>query len=287
MLVSSKTKHTVLILGASGYIGHTIYSELRAYFETYGTYCNQAGTYKNNQAFFQYDVLAGNLEALLQQTNPSVIISCLKGDYKAQYQTHKKLASYVALHHHCRFFFLSSFTVFDAKFEYPSFENDKPASISEEGRFKISVEKLLLDTIPAQTTILRLPYVLGVNAPLLIQLRQAIKYKASFELYPNLIVSATTANKLSQQVHYLINKGTDGIYHLCSEDVIHHDDLFLEICYKTGGKLPVIKNVYGRNEDSYLALLPKHNTLPETYQITTQQVIDDCTLREEIITLKN
>lgn len=283
----SKTKHTVLILGASGFIGHTVYSELRAYYDTYGTYCQQSENYKDNQAFFHFDVSTGGLDAILFKTQPSIIISCLQGNYADQYKAHELLVHYIAQQHYCKLFYMSSHSVFDAKFQFPSFENDKPQSISDQGRFKISVEKLLLEHIPAQTLILRLPLVLGVTSPLLTQLRQAIKYKASFELYPNLIISATTADKISQQVHYLINKAEDGIFHLCSEDVMHHDDLFLEICQKTGGKLPVIKNVFSRNEDSYLALLPKLNPFPETYQITMQQVIDDCTLREEIVTLKN
>lgn len=282
-----KTKHTILILGASGFIGNVLYRELLSYFSTFGTYCAQEGIYKDNQVFFKFCAEEDSIIEILDEVKPTVIISSLKGDFKALLKTYQDIATYVAKNHTSRILFLSAAEVFDGLYEFPSYENDTPKAESEYGRHKLAIEKLLLEQIPAQTTILRLPMVLGVTSPRLIQLRQASKHKAVFEVYPNLIVSITTVDKLAQQVHYIVNQHLDGIFHLASEDVIHHEDLFRELCEKLGDEPPIFKSVFQRNEDSYLALLPKKNKLPKSYRITVAEIIDACTLKEEISTFKN
>ncbi len=275
----------ILILGASGYLGNTLYKELLSYFDVYGTYCNQVGVFGENQVFFRYNVEGGGLDSLLAHIQPTVIISALKGDHRAQYRAHETLVEY-SLATDARILFLSTVHVFDGKGEFPSYENDKPASNSDVGRFKISIEKLL-QTLPKKNyAILRLPLVLGVNSPSVFQLKQAIKYHEHFEIFPNLIVSVTTADKFAQQVHYILNQRGHGIYHLASKDIIHHDDLFKEISEKISDKKPIFKSAYSSNEDTYLALLPKKNKLPKNYRITVAEVIEDSTLKEEIITLK-
>ena len=105
-------------------------------------------------------------------------------------------------------------------------------------------------------------------------------------MFPSLIVSATTQSKVAQQIHYIINKDLNGIFHLSSEDVMHHDELFRDISEKISHKKPIFKNVFSRNDDHFLAILPKVNLLPKNYRITLEEVIADSTLKDEIITLK-
>ncbi|WP_432410578.1 sugar nucleotide-binding protein [Rasiella sp. SM2506] len=282
-----KTKHTILILGASGFIGNALYRELLSYFNTSGTYCTQEGLYGENKVFFKFCAEEDSSTEILAEVKPTVIISALRGEYKALLKTHQDIANYVAENHDSRILFLSSAGVFDALYKFPSYENDTPKAESDYGRYKLAVEKLLLEQIPAQSTILRLPMVLGVTSPRLIQLRQASKHKAAFEVYPNLIISITTADKLAQQIHYIVNQQLDGIFHLASEDVIHHEDLFRELCEKLGDEPPIFKSVFQHNEDRYLAILPKKNKLPKSYRITVAEVVDVCTLKEEISTFKS
>ncbi len=277
----------ILILGASGFIGSNLYKELQSYFDVYGTYCGNENAYGDNQAYYKYCVEEDDIKPILNEIQPDAIISSLRGDFKNQYLAHKAICDYVYHHHQCRLLYLSSVNVFDGKFKLPSYENDRPLSESDYGKFKISVERLLLENIPAQTTILRLPMVLGIHSPRIVQLRQAIKHYAAFEVYPNLTISLTTADKIAQQIHYIIRKELDGIYHLSSIDMIHHEDLFREITSKLGDAVPIFKSVYRSNDDSYLAILPKKNKLPKQYRISVAEVIDDCTLNEEIITIKN
>ena len=279
-------KHKVLILGATSFIGKVIYHELCQFMVTYGTYQRADETFEDNEAFIKLDSSLANTAALLMDLAPTIIISCLEGDHKAQYEAHEAIAYYVASHADCTLLHLSSSKVFDAVYQFPSYENDEQAAASNFGKFKISVEKLLLKTIPNQVSILRIPMILGPYSPALIHLREAIKNKANFEVFPNRIISITTVNKLTQQVHYIINKNKTGIFHLASEDVVHHEDLFTEICEKAHGKFPVFQRVFTRNDDTYQAILPKENKLPKNYRITVQEVIDDCIMNEEIASLK-
>jgi len=279
-------KHTILILGASGYLGNNIYHELCNYFDTYGTYFMTNGVYEKNQAFLYYTTEKQNINTILEETKPSIIISALGTNLKHQLTEYKKVCDYVACNHYSRFFLLSSVSVFDGIVAFPSYENDRPVSISAKGKFLIAAEKLIQTKISAQGAILRLPLVLGNNSPIITQLRQATRHKADFEVYPDTIVSITTAGKIAQQIHYLINKSEEGIFHLSSKNLIHHHDLFTEICEKYNGEFPVFKNVYTSNEDRYLAILPKLRKLPKTYRISVAEVIENCIL-EDISTIRN
>lgn len=275
----------ILILGASGFIGQALYKELRPYFDVYGTYFKQEGAYRENQVYFPFEVEQNGLEELLDSLRPQIVISCIKGPDAATHKLHEHLVDH-ALDHGTRVIYLSSQKVYDAQGAYPAYEYDPPQSISKEGKKHIAIERILAGLPAAQRLVLRLPLVLGVNAPLIFQMKQAAKHQASFEVYPNAIVSATTVDKLAQQVHYLINKQKSGIYHLSSTDVMHHEDLFREICQKVCNRPPIFKSVYDSNEDRYQAILPKHQMLPRNYRITIPEVIAASTLNEDIETIK-
>jgi dTDP-4-dehydrorhamnose reductase len=275
----------ILILGASGFIGNTLYKELLPYYDVYGTFASQEGLFAENQVFFKYEVEDGNLKRILETVHPSIIISAVKGNPKALYKAHELLCNYV-LQTESKLLFISCASVFDAKGEFPSFEDDIPLSESIEGKLKVSLERIIRQLPKEKFVITRLPFVLGVTSPTIIQLKQAIKHQATFEVFPSLIISATTQSKFAQQIHYIINKNLSGIFHLSSEDVMHHDELFRDISEKISHKKPIFKSVYSSNEDRFLAVLPKENLLPKNYQITLDEVIADSTLKDEIETLK-
>jgi dTDP-4-dehydrorhamnose reductase len=279
-------KQRILILGGSGFIGNALYKELLSYFEVHCTYCRQHGAFSENQIFNKFCVEEDSMLLLLNEIQPTIIISAISGDFKCQFEAHQQIVNYALINDYCSVLYLSSSEVFDGKFRHPSYENDLTLSETALGKFKISVEKLLLETIPKQTTILRLPMVLGINSPEIIHLRQCIRHNANFEVFPNLIITATTINKVSQQIHYIINQSLLGIFHLASNDMVHHEDLFREITSKMGDKMPIFKSVFSSNEERYNAILPKENKLPNSQQITVSQVIEECSLNEEIMSIK-
>ncbi len=275
----------ILILGASGFIGNAIYKELLPYFNVSGTYFSSKPEFEENKVLFQFNVEKDNINTILEEVQPNFIISSLRGDFESQFNIHQQLVEYILKQKKCRILYLSTVNVFDAKYKFPSYEYDAVLADSEYGRFKVSIEKLVATLPLSKYAILRLPIVLGVNSPRLIQLKKASQHQADFEVFPNLIVSITTANKIAQQIHYIINKNKVGIFHLASNDVIHHSDLFKELSDLLSLNQVIFRQIFTSNEEGYLAILPKENKLPRNYRITVSQVINECTLKEEITTL--
>lgn len=279
-------KHRIFILGASGFIGNALYKELYPYFDVHGTYCTQLGTFSENRVFHHFCAENHSLSPLLSQIRPTIIISAIKSDSGQQLEAHRQIVDYALLDPSRTVLFISSAEVFNAKKHRPFYEDDPVLSESDSGKSKIHIEKLLREKLPLQTTIVRLPMVLGINSPVIFHLRQCIRHRASFEVFPNLVITATTINKVCQQIHYIINQSLCGIFHLASNELIHHDELFMEITSRIGEKTPIFKSVFRSNEDSYKAILAKKNQIPRQYQITVSEVIEESSLSEEIVSIK-
>jgi len=267
-------KHRVLILGASGYIGNSIYKELGPYFRTFGTYRTSKKEFERNKQFFQYNVEEDDVYEILEICKPSIIISALRGDFNAQTIAHQHIAEY-ALEFDSKVIFLSSANAFDAYSKYPSYELDKTLSHSVYGHFKIKIENLLLRLPKRQVAIVRLPMVFGANCPRIQQIKQHIRAKDPVEVFPNLIMNVTLDKKVTQQIHYIINRNKYGVFHLGSTDLVHHDEFLKEIItFITEGNVQ-LKHVFTTNDDRYLAVLPKFNKLPKHLQITSDKVLEE------------
>lgn len=267
-------KHRILILGASGYIGNAIYKELGPYFRTFGTYRTPNKEFNNNKQFFHYNVEEDDVYEILEVCKPTIIISALRGDFQAQTIAHQHIAEY-ALEFSSKIIFLSSANVFDAYSKYPSYEIDKTLSHSIYGHFKIKIENLLLRLPKKQVAIVRLPMIFGVNCPRIQEIKQLISDKESVEVFPNLIMNVTLDKKVTQQIHYIINRNKYGIYHLGSTDLVHHDEFIQDIIANLTEEKVTLKHVFTTNEDRYLAVLPKFNKLPKHLQITSAKVLEE------------
>lgn len=274
-MIKREEKHRILILGVSGFIGGAIYKELYAYFRTFGTYNTTNKYFEKNKQFFQYNIEEDDVYEILNITKPTIIISALRGDFASQLITHQHVAEYV-LAHKIKLIFISSANVFDAYSKYPSYETDKTLSNSIYGHFKIKIENMLLRLPKKHVAILRLPMVFGVQSPRIQEIQNQIIEKEPIEVFPNLVMNVTTDFKVTQQIHYIINRNKSGIFHLGSSDLVHHDDFIKEIVDTFNHKKQVTyKNVYTTNDERYLAVLPKYNLLPKHLQILSQQIVQE------------
>lgn len=262
-----------MILGGSGFIGNAIYKELCNYFDTYGTYCHASNSFGSNKQFFHYNLEEDDIIELLERVRPQVIISALRGSFAAQVIAHEHMMEYVSTQK-CTFYFMSSANVFDAYSKYPSYELDKTLSESVYGRLKIRIENMLLRLPADKMGILRMPMVFGNSSPRIREMKNAILANEPVEVFPNLILNVTSDDKVTQQIHYLINRNKTGIFHLGSSDLTHHEDFVKEVLERVGTFNPILKRVYTTNEDRYLAVLPKTNKLPKNLQFTYQDIID-------------
>jgi len=267
-------KHRILILGASGYLGNAIYKELGPYFKTFGTYRTPKKEFETNKQFYQYNVEEDDVYEILEAARPTVIISALRGDFNAQTIAHQHIAEY-ALEFGSKIIFLSSANAFDAYSKYPSYELDKTLSHSIYGHFKIKIENMLLRLPKKQVAVLRLPMVFGNNCPRIQEMKSLITENESVEIFPNLIMNVTLDKKVTQQIHYIVNRNKHGVFHLGSTDLVHHDEFVKNILSSLTDKKVLLKHVYTTNEDRYLAVLPKFNKLPKHLQITIDKVLEE------------
>ena len=265
-------KKKILILGASGFVGNAIYKEVCSYFDTYGTYCSNK-TFRANQQFFPYDMNEDDIFQVLEKVKPDVVVSTLRGDFRAQIQAHQHLMEYL-LKHECKLYFISSANVFDAYSKFPSYETDKTLSESVYGRLKIKIENMMMRLPKEKTAILRIPMVFGNTSPRIREIKNNLDSNEPIEVFPNLIINVINDDRLTQQIHYLINRNKTGIFHLGSIDLIQHEEFIKEVIQKMGNYHPILKRVFTTNEDRYLAALPKYNMLPKNLRITYQEIID-------------
>ncbi len=263
----------ILIIGGSGFLGNAIYKELCNYFDTYGTFFSARKSFENNQQFIKYDMNEDDVFWVLKKIKPNIIISAVRGDFGAQVQAHQHIVEYIS-ENDSKLYFISSANVFDAYSKYPSYEHDKTLSESVYGRLKIKIENMLLRIPKEKMGILRVPMVFGNSSPRIKEIKRFILENEPIEVFPNLILNVTNDDKLTQQIHYLINHDKSGIYHLGSSDLVHHEDFIKEVVERIGNFNPIYKRVFTTNEDRYLAVLPKDNKLPKNLQVSYQDVIN-------------
>ena len=272
-MIKRESKHRILILGVSGFLGSAIYKELCPYFRTSGTYNTTNKALEKNHQFFHYNYEEDDIYEILDIVKPTIIISALRGDFSKQVMLHRHLAEYLLLEN-TKLIFLSSANVFDAYSKYPSYEQDKTLSNSIYGHFKIKIENMLLRLPKKKVAIVRLPMVFGSQSPRLIEILQLIDLNEPIEVFPNLVMNVTSDNKLTQQIHYIINRNKSGVFHLGSNDLVHHDDFIKEIIETLHLEHKAkYKQVFTTNDERYLAVLPKFNKLPKHLQLVSQDIL--------------
>jgi len=266
------SKKKILILGGSGFLGNAIYKELSSYFDTYATYNTDNSTFNKNQKFYAFNYETEPIDILLDTLKPTVIISAVRGNFTSQVQVHFQIINWLKKNS-SKLIFLSSSNVFDNFHHFPSYEYDKTFSESIYGRFKIKIENALLRLPTNKYVIARLPMIFGHGSPRINEFKLHHKLNAPIEVFPNVIINATTLSKFTQQIHYIINRNRRGVFHLGSNNLIHHFDLIKDICDELKLTNPIFKQVFNSNNDRYLAVLPKDNKLPKNLQLTINDVV--------------
>jgi dTDP-4-dehydrorhamnose reductase len=121
--------------------------------------------------------------------------------------------------------------------------------------------------------------VFGSQSPRILEITNHIQENTPVEIFPNLIINVATDSKITQQIHYIINRNKHGIFHLGSTDLIHHDDFIKDVVNTLQLQSKVVyKRVYTTNDERYLAILPKYNTLPKHLQALSQDLLKDLEL---------
>ena len=264
-------KHRILILGGSGFIGQKLYKELSPFIDTYATFCHHQ-EFENNYRFFSLDVCEDDIVPLLDEIKPTQIISLLRGPYAHLVLTHRHIIEWLSIHK-AQIIFMSSANVFDAYTQFPNYENDKTLSVSPQGKYQIQIENSLMKLPERKWTILRVPMIFGNQSPRLQELKSQILQGEAIEVFPNLSLNVTFADKLAQQIHYIINRNKKGILHLGSKDLCLHEDFIRSLIDQLGNFHPTLKRVYTTNDIRYSAVIAKDRPLPKYLQFDVNDVI--------------
>lgn len=272
-----KSTERILIIGGSGYLGRALYREFQSFYQVYGTFCHANEFWENHGAFVKYNSHQDELNPILHEIQPTHVIFNLWSDHKPGLTAMDELVQY-AYAYNIKVTLLSHVMVFDAAEQYPALPSYRTQSLSNTGRYFIELEKLLQKLPDEQWLIARTAMIIGINSPVVKDIKMKLIENEPIEVFPNLTVSATTRDMVISQIHYLVNQKSNGIVHCASVDLIHHIDLIVEICERLGHNAPRLTHVYNSNKETYLALMSPENFWPEHLNIDIQEVINQGTL---------
>ncbi len=258
----------ILILGASGLAG----AEIRRTLDTpgnlvYGSCRNPAGA----AGLCRYDLDGpGDLEAVLEETRPEAIVSCLRGDYEKQLEAHRTAGDYLA-GRGGRMVYLSTANVFDGETDRPHYEDDPPKAESDYGRFKIACERLLAERLGEKLAVLRLPEIWGRSAPRLRALKEADRTAGTAPVYDNIRINFTTDRQAAKWTEYILQQNLGGIFHAGTRDERTHGAFRRQLAKALG--LEGIRWEANLSEGCQ-SILPGRREIPEELHISVDGVLD-------------
>lgn len=258
----------VLILGASGYVGSSIYHQLSKHYEVYGTY-HSSNRDNEDDHFFHMDIQTNEIESLLETIQPDVILSSLRGEFDQQTRLHRRIADYVASDSKRKMIFISTANVFDGDLSKPHYESEETNPQSDYGTYKANCEKLLQDHLGHQCIILRIPAVWGVDCPRLNQLRTA----KQLDSVTNFNINITTNRQIAEVVEFILDEDRKGIFHIGTTDQMDYFQLQKMICRQLQIKEPEFQ-IEKEDETCNQVLFSERSDLPEQLKQTISDVID-------------
>jgi dTDP-4-dehydrorhamnose reductase len=261
----------ILILGESGYAGQAIAQKLDENYEIYGTYNTQTNLYCNNDKMYRLEL--GNtdtIKSILDNIQPQIVISCLRGDFQLQLDVHSLIANYLTDKNDGRIIYISTANVFDAKSKEPHYELNKTASKTDYGNFKIKCEQMLQDKLGDKCIVIRVPQIWGKDCPRILKLIEDTKKSIPIITYPNVYANYTSNIQIAEWIEYIIKKDLRGIFHIGTQDTYDYMQFQLELSRALGLNEPVFEKEL-ITEKCFQAVLPGRMEIPDNLQM---KVID-------------
>lgn len=264
----------ILILGASGFVGNTIFNVLDKDHDVYGTYFSQIHKYADMKKMYHLDISKyGQIEQIMEETSPQVIISCLRGDFQNQLKIHRKAAEYIYNLSGSKLIYLSTANVFDALDTSSHTENEAMSSESEYGNFKISCENTLTEILGEKAIIIRIPFIWGKDSPRLKKLILDIQNGASVTVWSNLLTNHTTDIQIAAFTQAIIDKDMKGIFHVGSDKPCSYVEFIKALILKLQLPMPVFE-FEELPYKSYLAVLSGRSDIPAPLKMTNKDIIN-------------
>lgn len=257
----------LFILGDSGLVGSAIINLLRDDYDITGVSRDLIPEAKWKH--LKFDLELNQLMPILEATQPHVIISCTRGDFDKQLETHLEIVKY-ASQSNAKVYFFSTANVFDGTPDSVKTETDLVNASSAYGRFKIDCEKLLMEGLAEKAIILRLPMVFGEKAPRVKEIIATLRNEKSLELYENLIFTSIWDTQIAYMFKHIMESDLKGIFHLTSKDIMDHTTYYGKFLNQNAStETGKIKH----QEPYYLALGTVRSELVD-YEYSNEDVIE-------------
>jgi len=262
----------VLILGISGLVGKALLRELEDNYDVYGTY-NTRKLDKHRDKIFKLDLNDSNcIKQILDNIKPNIIISCLRGDFDKQLDTHIVVAEYCK-NNDSKMYFCSTANVFDNDPSKGHYEGNPTNPQSDYGKYKVSCEVELKRILSEDVVIFRLPMILGKDSPRFNTWMDSLNKGLELEVYSNLYMTSITDVMLAKQIHYIIKNDLKGIFHLATDDIINQVDFISYLSEKLGYNNVKLRKMEAGEGKYYLAVISNRTDLPKELRMSNEDVI--------------
>lgn len=218
---------TVLIIGATGYIGNCIYKSAKKKFKVIGTKCQS-----NDPTFLKFNLLKDNISRIdsqIQDTEKCALICAADANIEYCFQHkqeayQKNVIATIQLINQLNHFgyhivFLSTDNVFNGeKGNYT--EEDIQTPINEYGKMKTEVENYLLQQIP-NSCIMRIGKIVGnftSEKDLLVEWYKKANQKESIFCINGNILTLTHIDDIVKSFLLIVENNIKGLYHIVGNE---------------------------------------------------------------------
>lgn len=259
----------VLLLGSTGLVGRAIREALGGDYEIIPA----AGHRKPEGGYCLPAEEPERLLETLRQEKPEIVISTIRGDYRAQLAFHEVLADWMEGEEK-RLLYLSTANVFDGDLSRPWTEADEPRPESDYGVFKRDCEEMLRKKLGAQLIIFRLCTVWAPDCPRIRLLADHARNGKPHHTWLGDQVNITLARQVGDYAKHVLKHDLRGIFHVGTTDTVDYFAFEKMVCEAVGLGEPAFE-IEETGMEAYQAVLPGRREIPDALQMTVVQVVQD------------
>lgn len=260
-------KKKILLLGSTGLVGRALDKALR---ETYQM-IPAAGHQKPAGGYCLPAEEPGRLLETLEQENPEIVVSAIRGNYQAQMAFHEKLADWLAERNQL-LLYISTANVFDGDLSQPWTEADPPCPESEYGVFKRDCEAMLRRKLGERLIVFRLASVWAAGCPRIQALKEHSRTGERHHTWQGDAVNVTLARQVGDYARFVLDHDLRGVFHVGTTDTVDYFALEKMVC-ETLRIAPPEFEIEPVTPQAYQAVLPARPEIPDAMQMTAAQVL--------------
>lgn len=258
----------ILLLGSSGLVGRTMEKALREDYQIVPA----AGHTEQEGGYCLPVEEPGKLAEVLEREDPEIVISTIRGDYRAQMRFHETLADWLAGTEK-KLLYVSTANVFDGNLSRPWTEEDPPAPESDYGVFKRDCEVMLTEKLGGHLIIFRLAAVWDRDCPRVRQLEAHGRNGEAHHVWQGDAVNITLARQVGDYAKYVLEHDLKGIFHVGTTDTVDYFAFEKMVCEALGIAPPEFE-VEVAESQAFQAVIPARKEIPGEMQLTVAQVVE-------------